>query len=302
MNELFIDERGKVVKGRIVRRCERRKVGRRHNPLAPVNLYRQLVQKFQTVGIDARQNHPIELFQELQVREKAVPRAVVVLVVERGYNLKRIEFAVFAACHVQNFALQVLCERQIFAFGIEYKDFRVTGRKMRQQCFCRIRLAAPRFADDNHIRVDIFAVALEKVHERRQFIFAEQNAVLIVYGIADERETRRNGRRLYAAGDFHGVVCRKFARKVCVRLPTEHFVYRKSEFAYLAPDEPLVVRLALLVVCGDNKGRVEQHLVIVLQPCKQCRKRFDVRRLVDDFARFAFGLRGEFHNRRVDPL
>ena len=226
------------------------------------------------------------------MREKAVPRAVVVLVVKCRYDLKRIEFAVFRGCHVQNLAVQVLRKRQVFAFGIEHKDFRVAGRKVREQRFRRIRFTAARFAYDNHVRIDVFGIALEKVHECGRFILSKQDAVRIVHGVAHERETRSNGRRLYAAGDFHGVVCRKFARKVCVRLPPEHFICRKAEFAYLALDEPLVVRFAFLVVCGDDKGRVEQYLVVVLQPRKQGRKRFDVRRLVDDFARFAFRLCG----------
>ena len=290
--KFFVNERGEVVEDRIIVRSKHCEICHGRNPLSLVNLYRQLVQKFQTVGIDTRQDQAVEFFEELQVREKTVPRAVVVLVVKCRYDLKRVEFAVFRGCHVQNLAVQVFRKRQVFAFGIEHKDFCIAGRKVREQRFRRIRFTAARFANDNHVRVDVFGIALEKVHERGQFVLSEQDAVRVVHGVAHERETRRNGRRLYAAGDFHGVVCRKFARKVCVRLPPEHFICRKAEFAYFALNEPLVVRFAFLVVCGDDKGRVEQYLVVVLQPREQGRKRFDVRRLVDDFARFALRLCG----------
>ena len=136
--KFFVNELGKVVENGIVGRRECGKVGHRGDAFALVNLYRQFVQKFQTVGVDPRQDQAVEFFEELQVREKTVPRSVVVLVVERRYDLKRVEFAVFRGRHIQNLALHIFRKRQVFAFGIEHEDFGVAGRKVREQRFRRI--------------------------------------------------------------------------------------------------------------------------------------------------------------------
>ena len=52
--KFFVNERGEIVEDRIIARSKHCEICHGRNPLSLVNLYRQLVQKFQTVGIDTR--------------------------------------------------------------------------------------------------------------------------------------------------------------------------------------------------------------------------------------------------------
>ena len=150
-----------VVEDGVVLGTQLGKIRFRRDVTIQIHTVHQRVEVLHCILLAVRHDLAEELLQKLQMRGIAAARPALahLVIVERGDDMERVEASVLRVAHVDDLTVQIVGKLRIFVFGVEDKDFRVLGGKIRQQGFGRVRLTGTGFAHDHHVGVDALRAA-----------------------------------------------------------------------------------------------------------------------------------------------
>ena len=165
-------------------------------------------------------------------------RSVRFVIIQCRDDVERIEASELRVANIDKFTVEVFRQLRVLVLRVENKYFAVLGGQVGQQTLGSVGLTGTGLADDDHIRVDTFAVAAEEVDKHRHALAAaELDAADIGNMRIDPREacSKRIARNT-ASLPQHGIMAADLRADVGLHLVKFHVVQPETVFLIVSPD------------------------------------------------------------------
>ena len=178
----------KVIKNRIILRCQLGQVRLRRNAKDGVHAVHQIAQILQCVLVTVRQDLTKKLFQKLQMGSIASRNrlSALLVIIQCGNDLEGIDTTLLGIAHIDKLPVEVLCQLRIFILRIQNEYLGILRRQICQNIFGRKRFTGTGLAHDHHVGIDTFAVSAEKVQEYGNTLTASQLHAALIRNICKD--------------------------------------------------------------------------------------------------------------------
>ena len=154
-----------IVEGGVVLRAQAAQIAGGGDAPVEIHPVGHVVEVFQRVLVDVRQDLLEKLLQKLQMGGVAAAAFPALVVLQGGDDVERIQPPVLGVAHVDELAVQVRRQLRVLVLRVQNEDLRVLGGQIHQQALGGVGLTGAGFSHDDHIAVHALAVPPEEVDE-----------------------------------------------------------------------------------------------------------------------------------------